>query len=286
VFSKNSRAGDAGFSLVELIVAIVVLVIIITPVLSLFVTSANITRKSRETTELTREASNIIESLKASASGVSSAATIDIGYNGWRFVKDDTAPVELTFIDENANFTATAIFSPAASATASTIPANWNVITNDYLLNIPAVATAMPSPKYGPDTETVIIDEVEVTRPKEHTASWRGSGLSVQINVTDHIEFVFPKVYDDGTPADYTYAFTTTIPTDIDAVYILAPSTLDVDFNPLLPAPAKVHIVKQGVDNAPDIPANTQQTSRLYTVTLVLTDAFGKSVTVSSSVTD
>lgn len=62
---RNSKTSDAGFSLVELLIAVTVLAIIVIPLLHMFVTSTRINVKSRQTLRATTVAQNIMEGLKA-----------------------------------------------------------------------------------------------------------------------------------------------------------------------------------------------------------------------------
>lgn len=62
---KNRRLSDAGFSLVELLIAVVILAIIVIPLLHMFVTSTRINVKSRQTLRATTVAQDIMEGLKA-----------------------------------------------------------------------------------------------------------------------------------------------------------------------------------------------------------------------------
>ena len=61
----GGRAADAGFSLVELLIAVTILAIIVIPLLHLFVTSTRINVKSRQTLRATTVAQDIMEGLKA-----------------------------------------------------------------------------------------------------------------------------------------------------------------------------------------------------------------------------
>ena len=56
---------DAGFSLVELLIAVVILAIIVIPLMNLFVSSNRINIKSRQTLRATTVAQDIMEGLKA-----------------------------------------------------------------------------------------------------------------------------------------------------------------------------------------------------------------------------
>ena len=55
---------DAGFSLVELLIAVVILAIIVIPLMNLFVSSNRINIKSRQTLRATTVAQDIMEGLK------------------------------------------------------------------------------------------------------------------------------------------------------------------------------------------------------------------------------
>ncbi|GHV33557.1 hypothetical protein FACS18949_07810 [Clostridia bacterium] len=63
-----SKTNNKGFSLLELVVAVAILALVITPLLHLFVTSANLTRKGRHMDTATNAASNIMEYVKAAPS--------------------------------------------------------------------------------------------------------------------------------------------------------------------------------------------------------------------------
>ena len=62
------RKDNRGFTLLELIVAVVILGLIVAPLLHSFLTSANITRRSRATDAATNAVSNLIEDVKAQRS--------------------------------------------------------------------------------------------------------------------------------------------------------------------------------------------------------------------------
>lgn len=62
---KCSKAANAGFSLVELLIAVTILAIIVIPLLHMFVTSTRINVKSRQTLRATTVAQDIMEGLKA-----------------------------------------------------------------------------------------------------------------------------------------------------------------------------------------------------------------------------
>ena len=62
---RRGKAADAGFSLVELLIAVTILAIIVIPLLHLFVTSTRINVKSRQTLRATTVAQDIMEGLKA-----------------------------------------------------------------------------------------------------------------------------------------------------------------------------------------------------------------------------
>lgn len=59
------KTSDAGFSLVELLIAVTILAIIVIPLLHMFVTSTKINVKSRQTLRATTVAQDIMEGLKA-----------------------------------------------------------------------------------------------------------------------------------------------------------------------------------------------------------------------------
>lgn len=59
------KTADAGFSLVELLIAVTILAIIVIPLLHMFVTSTRINVKSRQTLRATTVAQDIMEGLKA-----------------------------------------------------------------------------------------------------------------------------------------------------------------------------------------------------------------------------
>ena len=63
--TKRSKAANAGFSLVELLIAVTILAIIVIPLLHMFVTSTRINVKSRQTLRATTVAQDIMEGLKA-----------------------------------------------------------------------------------------------------------------------------------------------------------------------------------------------------------------------------
>lgn len=56
---------DAGFSLLELLIAVVILAIIVIPLLNLFLSSNRLNIKSRQTLRATTAAQDIMEGLKA-----------------------------------------------------------------------------------------------------------------------------------------------------------------------------------------------------------------------------
>ena len=62
---RGSKASNAGFSLVELLIAVVILAIIVIPLLRMFVTSTRINVKSRQMLRATTVAQDIMEGLKA-----------------------------------------------------------------------------------------------------------------------------------------------------------------------------------------------------------------------------
>ena len=62
---SGSKASNAGFSLVELLIAVVILAIIVIPLLRMFVTSTRINVKSRQMLRATTVAQDIMEGLKA-----------------------------------------------------------------------------------------------------------------------------------------------------------------------------------------------------------------------------
>lgn len=62
---RDTRASNAGFSLVELLIAVTILAIIVIPLLHMFVTSTRINVKSRQTLRATTVAQDIMEGLKA-----------------------------------------------------------------------------------------------------------------------------------------------------------------------------------------------------------------------------
>ena len=61
----NRLQSNKGFTLVEVLVAILVLSIILVPLLSAFVVSANTNAKARRTLRATTLAQNVMEELKA-----------------------------------------------------------------------------------------------------------------------------------------------------------------------------------------------------------------------------
>lgn len=62
---EHDKSMDAGFSLVELLIAVTILAIIVAPLLHMFVTSTKINVKSRQTLRATTVAQDIMEGLKA-----------------------------------------------------------------------------------------------------------------------------------------------------------------------------------------------------------------------------
>lgn len=62
---RGTRASNAGFSLVELLIAVTILAIIVIPLLHMFVTSTRINVKSRQMLRATTVAQDIMEGLKA-----------------------------------------------------------------------------------------------------------------------------------------------------------------------------------------------------------------------------
>lgn len=62
---KNDIRNDKGFTLVELLIAVVILAIVVTPLLNAFVVSTKVNTKSRETLRATSAAQNIMEGFKA-----------------------------------------------------------------------------------------------------------------------------------------------------------------------------------------------------------------------------
>lgn len=63
--TKRGKTNNAGFSLVELLIAVTILAIIVIPLLHMFVTSTRINVKSRQTLRATTVAQDIMEGLKA-----------------------------------------------------------------------------------------------------------------------------------------------------------------------------------------------------------------------------
>ena len=63
--TKRRQTANAGFSLVELLIAVTILAIIVIPLLHMFVTSTRINVKSRQTLRATTVAQDIMEGLKA-----------------------------------------------------------------------------------------------------------------------------------------------------------------------------------------------------------------------------
>lgn len=63
--TRRLRNSNAGFSLVELLIAVTILAIIVIPLLHMFVTSSKINVKSRQTLRATTVAQDIMEGLKA-----------------------------------------------------------------------------------------------------------------------------------------------------------------------------------------------------------------------------
>ena len=63
--NRKGKASNAGFSLVELLIAVTILAIIVIPLLHLFVTSTRINVKSRQMLRATTVAQDIMEGLKA-----------------------------------------------------------------------------------------------------------------------------------------------------------------------------------------------------------------------------
>ena len=63
--TSRGRTANAGFSLVELLIAVTILAIIVIPLLHMFVTSTRINVKSRQTLRATTVAQDIMEGLKA-----------------------------------------------------------------------------------------------------------------------------------------------------------------------------------------------------------------------------
>ena len=63
--NRRNKASNAGFSLVELLIAVTILAIIVIPLLHLFVTSTRINVKSRQMLRATTVAQDIMEGLKA-----------------------------------------------------------------------------------------------------------------------------------------------------------------------------------------------------------------------------
>ena len=63
--TRRDRMTDAGFSLVELLIAVTILAIIVIPLLHMFITSTRINVKSRQTLRATTVAQDIMEGLKA-----------------------------------------------------------------------------------------------------------------------------------------------------------------------------------------------------------------------------
>lgn len=63
--NRKDKASNAGFSLVELLIAVTILAIIVIPLLHLFVTSTRINVKSRQMLRATTVAQDIMEGLKA-----------------------------------------------------------------------------------------------------------------------------------------------------------------------------------------------------------------------------
>lgn len=77
------RADDRGFTLVELIVAIVILAIVFVPLLHAFVTGAQTEAKSRQQNNATAAAQTIIENIQAAdTAALLTSYTAEIGSNG------------------------------------------------------------------------------------------------------------------------------------------------------------------------------------------------------------
>ncbi len=62
---KTRRNANAGFTLVELLVGVMILAIVVAPLLHAIVTSANVAKKSREAQNATLASKNVIETLNA-----------------------------------------------------------------------------------------------------------------------------------------------------------------------------------------------------------------------------
>lgn len=63
--TSRGKTGNAGFSLIELLIAVTILAIIVIPLLHMFVTSTKVNVKSRQTLRATTVAQDIMEGLKA-----------------------------------------------------------------------------------------------------------------------------------------------------------------------------------------------------------------------------
>lgn len=74
---RAQKLNNAGFSLVELLVAMIILMIIVVPLLHSFVTAANVNGRAKKVLQATTAAQNIMEQIKASKISELRTATVD-----------------------------------------------------------------------------------------------------------------------------------------------------------------------------------------------------------------
>ncbi|GHU93631.1 hypothetical protein FACS1894208_03420 [Clostridia bacterium] len=267
---KKPKLPDAGFSLLEMLVAVVVLAVLAVPILHMFVTTANINANSRRVSDLTREASNIMESLKAAKiEKIASGTSIRLSYNGLDF-SGDTGIYTADYDGYRAEMT----FTPLETSEGDfVVPANWNALVCEDLLNPPLPAGITWSSTVGLDV---------VDPDPDNFGDFLG------------ITFLFTGTYDEDTKSATPTSLFTVAPDDLNAVYFLVPDTITLVPNDVrVGAKLGLCAIRQG-DSAPIalpgflsevLPSDATQTSVLYDVNLTVTHLkSGRSFEITSSI--